>query len=178
MGTHGGHGLERLMLGSVAEHVLHRAGRPVATVRCREHAAGPIRKIVCGADLADPAPLRWAAALANRIGAELVVVHAAEDLPEEGRHGLVPASYRPALLEEAWASLDRAIAGLGRPLARVSPRVVPGPAPRALLRSADDESADLLVVGVHPHVLGSTTHPVVRAAPCPVVTVPGGEPRA
>jgi nucleotide-binding universal stress UspA family protein len=49
---------------------------------------------------------------------------------------------------------------------------VPGPAPRALLRCAADEAADLLVVGVHPHVLGSTTHPVVRGADCPVLTVP------
>src|ERR1019366_3599767 len=50
MGTHGGHGLERLMLGSVAESVLHRTARPVATLRGPGHAGGPIRKILCGAD--------------------------------------------------------------------------------------------------------------------------------
>jgi nucleotide-binding universal stress UspA family protein len=174
MGTHGGRGLERLMLGSVAESVLHRAGRPVATVRGPEHAGGPIKRIVCGADLEDSAPLRHAAALAHRIGAELLVVHAVEDLPEEGAHGLVPSSYRPALLEEARASLDRAVAGLDLSSKRVSTRIVPGPASRALLRCADGESADLLVVGVRPHVLGSTTHPIVRRATCPVLTVPGG----
>lgn len=175
MGTHGGRGLERLMLGSVAESVLHRAGRPVATVRGPGHAEGPIRRIVCGADLEDPVPLRYAASLAHRISAEVVVVHAVQDLPEEGGHGLVPASYRAALLDEARARLGRAVAGIGSSPGLVSTRVVPGPASRALLRCAHDEFADLLVVGVRPHVLGSTTHPVVRGAACPVLTVPGGE---
>jgi len=175
MGTHGGRGVARLMLGSVAESVLHRAGRPVATMRGPGHARGPLRQIVCGADLEDPAPLLFAAALARRTGAELLVVHAVQDLPEEGGHSLVPASYGPALLEEARTSLDRAVACLDLSSGRVSTRIVPGSASRALLRSAEEESADLLVIGIHPHVLGSTTHPVVRGASCPVLTVPGGE---
>jgi nucleotide-binding universal stress UspA family protein len=174
MGTHGGRGLERLMLGSVAERVLHHSACPVATLRGPGHADGPIRRIVCGADLSDPAPLRFAADLARRTSAKLVVVHAVRGLPEEGGHGLVPASYAPALLEEARQSLGREVASLGALPGTVTERVVPGPAPRALLRCADDESADVVVVGVHPHVLGGATHPVVRGAACPVLTVPGG----
>ena len=173
MGTHGGRGVERLMLGSVAESVLHRAGRPVATVRGTGHAEGPIKRIVCGADLEDSAPLRYAAALARRTGAELLVVHAVKDLPDEGGHGLVPASYGPALLEEARRSVGRAVASLDAFPGRVSTRVVPGSPSHALVRIADEESADLLVVGVHRHILGSTTHPIVRGATCPVLTVPG-----
>jgi nucleotide-binding universal stress UspA family protein len=178
MGTHGGRGVARLMLGSVAENVLHRAGRPVATLRGPGHAGGPLRRIVCGSDLEDSAPLRYAAALARLSGAELLVVHAVRDLPEEGGHGLVPSSYGPALLEEARRSLDRAFALLevsSSSPGRFTTRVVPGSPSRALLRIAGETSADLLVVGIHPHVLGSTTHPVVRGASCPVLTVPGGE---
>jgi nucleotide-binding universal stress UspA family protein len=178
MGTHGGRGLERLMLGSVAETVLHRAGRPVATLRGPGHAEGPIRKIVCGADLEDPSPLLYAAGLAHRTSAELVIVHAVRDLPEEGGHGLVPSSYGPTLLEEARKSLARAVAPLDASPGRVVPRVIPGSPSRALLRTAEDESADLLVVGVHPHVLGSTTHPIIRGAPCPVLTIPRAAGRA
>ncbi|MGE5717678.1 MAG: universal stress protein [Acidobacteriota bacterium] len=174
VGTHGGRGLERIMLGSVAEHVLHRAGRPVATLRGSWHAEGPIRKIVCGADLEDPAPLRYAAALARRSSAEVVVVHAVKDLPEEGRHSLVPASYGPALLEEAHRSVGRMVDSLDVSPGRLSTRVVPGSPSRALVRVAEEESADLLVVGVHRHVLGGTTHPIVRGAHCPVLTVPPG----
>lgn len=174
MGTHGGRGLERIMLGSVAERVLHRVGRPVATLRGSWHAEGPIRKIVCGADLEDPAPLRYAAALARRSPAEVVVVHAVKDLPEEGRHGLVPASYGPALLEEAHRSVGRMVDSLNVSPGRLSTRVVPGSPSHALVRIAEEESADLLVVGVHRHVLGGTTHPIVRGAHCPVLTVPPG----
>jgi nucleotide-binding universal stress UspA family protein len=160
------------MLGSVAETVLHRACRPVATLRGPGHAGGPIRKIVCGADLEDSAPLRVAADLARRSPAELVVVHAVKDLPEAGGHGLVPPSYGPALLEEARRSVGRVVASLDASPGRVSTRVVPGSPSRALVRIAEEESADLLVVGVHRHVLGSTTHPIVRGAHCPVLTVP------
>lgn len=174
MGTHGGRGLERLMLGSVAESVLHRAGRPVATLRGSWHAGGSIRKIVCGADLEDPAPLRYAAGLARRSSAELVVVHAVKDLPEEGRHGLVPAAYGPTLLGEARRRVGRVVASLDAAPERFSTRVVPGSPSRALVRIAEEESADLLVVGVHRHVLGGVTHPIVRGAHCPVLTVPPG----
>jgi nucleotide-binding universal stress UspA family protein len=172
MGTHGGRGLERLMLGSVAERVLHHAPCVVATLRGPTHAGGPIRKIVCGADFADLAPLRAAARLAQAADAELVVVHAVPELPEPGRRSLIPPSYAPALLEEARRELAREIAALGVPAGRIRDCVVPGPAPRALLRCAAGEAADLLVVGVHPHVLGGATHPVVRGADCPVLTVP------
>ena len=174
MGTHGGRGLERLMLGSVAESVLHRAGRPVATLRGSWHADGPIRKIVCGADLEDPAPLLFAAGLARRSSGELLVVHAVKDLPEEGGHGLVPALYAPALLEEARRSVGGVVASLDASPGRVSTRIVPGAPSHALVRIAEEESADLLVVGVHRHVLGGTTHPIVRGAHCPVLTIPPG----
>ena len=174
MGTHGGRGLERLMLGSVAESVLHRAGRPVATLRGPGHADGPIRRIVCGADLEDPVPLRTAVELARRTSAELLVVHAVRDLPEQGGHGLVPVSYGPALLEEARTNLGRTVAFLDVSSVRFSTRVVPGSPSRALLRIAEDMSADLLVVGIHPHVVRSTTDPIIRGASCPVLTVPGG----
>jgi nucleotide-binding universal stress UspA family protein len=147
----------------------------VATLRGSSHADGPVRKIVCGADLEDPAPLLRAADLARRSSAELVVVHAVKDLPEEGGHGLVPASYGPALLEEARGSVDRAVASLDASPGRVSTRVVPGSPSRALVRIAEEEAADLLVVGVHRHVLGGATHPIVRGAHCPVLTVPPDE---
>ncbi|HTS01793.1 MAG TPA: universal stress protein [Thermoanaerobaculia bacterium] len=174
LGTHGGRGLERLMLGSVAETVLHRAGRPVATLRGPEHAAGPIRRIVCGVDLEDTAPLLEATRLAALSSAELVAVHAVKDLPEEGVRGLVPASYAPALLEEARRRVGRTVSTVTLQPERVRTLVVPGSPSRALVRIAGEESADLLVVGVHRHVLGSTTHPVVRGAHCPVLTIPPG----
>lgn len=169
MGTHGGHGVERLMLGSVAEKVLDHAPCPVATVRgaCPD----AIRRIVCGTDLVDAAPLVAAVTLARQTGAELVVLYAVAELPEEGTHSLVPASYRPALLAEARERLEAALAGIDRAGIAIRAAVAPGRAHRQLVHQAALESADLLVVGVHPHLFGSTAHHVVREAECPVLTV-------
>ena len=55
--------------------------------------------------------------------------------------------------------------------------VVTGKWYREILRLADEQTADLIVMGVHGHnamermFLGSTTHHVVRRAPCPVLTI-------
>ena len=112
--------LERLMLGSVAESVLHRAGRPVATLRGSWHTDGPIRRIVCGADLVKiPRPCATRLPSRGRSSADLVVVHAVKELPEEGGHGLVPASYGPVLLEEARRSVGRVVVSLDTAPGRV-----------------------------------------------------------
>jgi len=171
MGTHGGRGVERMMLGSVAERVLDHSPCPVVTVR--EAPGRGFARIVCGVDFVDGAPLAVAAALASELGAELVAVHAVPEAPEEGRRGLVPASYCPSLLAEANEELESAIArlvGTGVGIRRV---VVPGRPDRQLVRCASREAAGLVVVGVHPHLFGGTTHHVVREAECPVLTVRG-----
>ncbi len=171
MGTHGGRGVERVMLGSVAEKVLDHARCPVITVR--EESRGALQRIVCGVDLVDGVPLEAAVALAREIRAEVVAVHAVPDAPEEGKHALVPASYGPSLLAEARKSLEEAIAALGETGVSIRGEVVPGRPHRQLVRRAAQESAGLVVVGVHSHLFGGTTHRVVREADCPVLTVRG-----
>ena len=57
--------------------------------------------------------------------------------------------------------------------------VTAGSAPREILKRAADETADLIVMGVHGRgavdlrLFGSTTHQVIRGAACPVLIVPG-----
>lgn len=47
-----------------------------------------------------------------------------------------------------------------------------------ILKTAEDQKADFIVMGSHGHtafydfVVGSTTHGVLKAAPCPVVVLP------
>jgi nucleotide-binding universal stress UspA family protein len=56
--------------------------------------------------------------------------------------------------------------------------MVEGKASREILRAAAQAAADLIVLGTHGHgmidvaLFGSTTHAVLRSAPCPVLTVP------
>jgi nucleotide-binding universal stress UspA family protein len=162
------------MLGSVAERVLDQAPCPVATVR--SGFSGALRRFVCGADLADAAPLAAGVALARAAGAEVLVLHAVPELPDHGARGLVPPSTRDGLLAEAKASLAAALAALDTTGVTVRSSVVPGRAHRQLVRHAVEESADLVVVGVHPHLFGSTAHHVVRSSDVPVLTVRGPAP--
>jgi nucleotide-binding universal stress UspA family protein len=170
MGTHGGRGVERMMLGSVAERVLDHAACPVATLR--EAPTAALSRIVCGVDLVDDAPLAAAMTLARELNSELVVLHAVPDA-EEGRRWLVPASYLPSLLAEARERLGRAIEALGESGVAIRGDVAAGRPDRQLVRCAARESAGLVVVGIHPHLFGGTTHGVVREAACPVLTVRG-----
>jgi nucleotide-binding universal stress UspA family protein len=169
MGTHGCRGVERLMLGSVAERVLDHAPCPVATVRGAFHAE--IHRILCGVDLEDESPLDAALALARELHAEVIALHSVPEVRADGKRGLVPASYCPELLAEAKERLGAAIAAVDTSGIDVRPVVAAGRPHAQLVRYAAEESAGLVVVGVHPRLFGSTTHHVVREAACPVLTV-------
>jgi len=92
----------------------------------------------------------WARAVAARIGAEVVSVHA-RGLLEHG----APAVAEGVLVED------------GDPVS-------------VLLRVAEERAADLLVVGrrgsnTNPDLLlGSTSHQLAERAPCPLVIIPPG----
>ena len=80
MGTHGRGGLQRIVLGSVAEAVLREAKVPVLTV----HSVEPrtrIAKILCAVNIDDPAhaALDCAFDLAAALDAELTILHAREE---------------------------------------------------------------------------------------------------
>lgn len=164
IGTHGRSGVNRLMLGSVAERVLRESRVPVLTVRGDAAAPpdGP-RKILCPVNNTPAAREALDAALwfAGSFGSELTVVHVPETRPERAIEDIcawVPEAARAHChLREAEAGAD---------------------ADHAILTMAREESTDLLVIGSQHRrffdstVLGSTTARVVRHAPCPVLTVP------
>lgn len=145
-------------------------------------ADGPV---LCGVDPSDEAAqaARFAAELAVRAGARLILLHAA------------PPPWAPTgnadqheLMQDA-AAFDRA-GYLGavvdpisvNPLASVE-RVVEFGLPVEVMRSVAEELRALcLVVGsrgegaVEAALAGSTTGALAREAPCPVVLVPAGSP--
>ena len=125
--------------------------------------------------------LTWAAALVEGTSGAIVAVHALGLLTDLGDGSVVPSmGHRDqvvTLLEQQWS----------RPLteAAVVHRcvVVDGDPVAALLRTAREEEADLLVVGRrgtggHPGlVLGSTSQQIVYQADRPVVVIPDQAPR-
>jgi nucleotide-binding universal stress UspA family protein len=189
MGTHGRGGFERLVLGSVTEKLLRRAPCPVLTI---SGAIGPAReeevffkRILCAADLSESSPLTidFALSLAEENDAELLLLHALEDV----RPALLGVRLAVALPDldlvrenlerEASKQLQNAVPEEARRSCDVRERVVVGRAYKEILRVAEAERADLIVMGTHGHgpieqwFFGSTSHHVVREASCPVLTV-------
>ena len=188
LGTHGRSGIERFVLGSVAESVLHRAKRPVLTVppHAKNGAPAPVfKRILCGMDFSPCSvhALEYALSLAQEAGACLTLAHVFEmdaSTPDTWRTTFQPESVREALIAmeaERRARLARAIPANMGPGCQVETAMACGPAARELLRLADAGNADLIVLGVQGRnaadllFFGSTTNKVVRQATCPVLAV-------
>jgi nucleotide-binding universal stress UspA family protein len=86
-------------------------------------------------------------------------------------------SHVRAWAEAAAAHLRAVIGPETREYAHVEQRVESGRAHREILRIADEDQADLVVMGAHGHgvidqmFVGSTVQHVVRRAACPVLVV-------
>jgi nucleotide-binding universal stress UspA family protein len=163
MSTHGAAGWRRAILGSVTQGVLHRGEVPVLSLRRGEQprTTTAITTIVCPVNFTETAndALTYAAAFATAFGAQLIVVHVAEE--QEIGH---------AAALRAW--VDRRVTATYREL------VLRGGAAERVLDFADDCGADLLVIGAQHRlfrdetVIGTTTERLVRFARMPVLTVP------
>jgi nucleotide-binding universal stress UspA family protein len=186
IGSHGRGGVQRLVLGSVAEKVLRQATCPVLTIRRGvsrpRRNRSSFKTILCPTDLsaAGNNAVAYAKRLARAENARLIVMSAIE-----WPFGAAVTSGPAAELQEALeADTRRALARLlprraaGRPAAQAI--VVHGKASAAIVELAGARSADLIVMGVSGRgaldvvLLGSTTHHVIRHGEWPVLTVPPG----
>lgn len=163
LGTHGRTGINRWLLGSVAERVLRASTLPVLTARASAPPAPvAIRRILVPVNDSELArrSLVLAALLAKTLGAELTAMHVRE----------AGSSRRVADLC-AWLSPEE------RSLCQVRELDREGEAAVEILKAAAETACDLLVIGARHRaffdstVLGTTTVRVVRHAPCPVLTL-------
>jgi nucleotide-binding universal stress UspA family protein len=186
IGSHGHAGFRRFVLGSVAEHVLRRAHRPVLVVPLTSHSkasggsATPPRRILCPVDFSPGSrrALESAARVAAHAGATLTIAHIIElppempDLPQADW-----AAYREARFAHARTVLTDVINAL-QPACAVHELVLAGNPAGEILRLAAEQQADLIVMGVHGRgavdlqLFGSMTQHIVRRAECPVLAVP------
>lgn len=170
IGTHGYAGLDRVLLGSVAESVVRGSSVPVLTIR---EAKGTLRvsRLLApwnGAPYAARA-LRYARALARSLGAELRVLRVVP-------RGTSIAEAAPGL----GRTLERLLGPAGR--GRWSLRVRVGDARGHIVREANSGRYGLLVLAAHRRpfsadvVLGSTVERALRHSLIPVLSVPSGRP--
>jgi universal stress protein A len=125
--------------------------------------------------------VRYAAELAEKFGAELVLMNVVQDLalamPDAVMPTPVPAPVITQLIEAARTGLVNLVTTEN--LSRLNPKLevrVGSPAGE-IVATATDIKADLVCIGTHGRggiahfLLGSVAEKVVRQAPCPVLTI-------
>lgn len=177
MGTHGLTGVRRMLLGSVAESVIHNARVPVFTIRQKVHdfidetdteVLPHIERVLCACEIGkdDRATLGYAVSISERFNAGLTVLYT-----DESRDAKDPSLVRERLC--SWIS-ERS-----ETQCDLEPVVRRGNAADQIISYAKEEKIDLVVIGAHNRpfhgamILGRTTDLVVRHAPAPVLVVPG-----
>jgi nucleotide-binding universal stress UspA family protein len=177
MGTHGRTGLDRYLLGSVAERTLRESPVPVLTVHEDTVVDRDLDAILVptdGSDCSETAAAH-AADLAAATGAALHIVHVV-DL------GVLPVDGSGALLDELQQAGRRALESVidradEVDVSSVQASVLSGTPYRAIVDYADSEGVDLVVMGTHGrtgfdrYLLGSVTERVVRLSDQPVLTL-------
>lgn len=165
MGTHGFAGVERALMGSVAEAVVRRSTAPVLVLRLGGGKFQP-RRILAPWNLAPYADrgLRQAAAVARAFGAGLTVLDVAPRL--DGGRAADPARRLPAVLGSA---------------SGVRLKMRTGEARQEILSEARSGRYDLIVLSAHRkpfwtrRALGSTVEAVLRHGSTAVLAVPSGK---
>jgi nucleotide-binding universal stress UspA family protein len=175
VGARGRGRIHRAVLGSVSGRVAGSAPCPVVIAPHDMEIDVPLATgpIVCGVDGSEHAEhgARVAAALAERLGRELVLVHVLQT-------GLV---LDEVVRREGWETLTSVAKRIGVP-ARLSAEMPTDTTASALSERARTEGAACLVIGsrgrgpVRAALLGSVSAGVAAQAQCPVVVVPPGAP--
>jgi nucleotide-binding universal stress UspA family protein len=183
IGSHGRGGVQRLVLGSVAEKVLRLASCPVLTVRRGVRRArrgrSPFETILCPTDFSAAAnkAVAYAKRLAQEADAELILMSAVEwPFGEAVMPGAV-AELRKSIESNASEALTRLLPPGASHGPSAQAIVASGKASAAIVKVARARSVDLIVMGVSGRgaldmaLLGSTTHHVIREGASPVLTV-------
>jgi nucleotide-binding universal stress UspA family protein len=183
IGTHGHGGVDRLLLGSVTEKVMRRATCPVMTVppAAEPPRALPFKRLLCAVDFSAPSlsALRYALSIAKEADARLVILHVVE-WPAEDKlveMDLELERYRALREARSQQELDALVSKEERTWCEPVTLLERGRSWQTILRVAEKEHTDLIVMGVHGRnvvdvaFFGSTTNQVVRRAPCPVLTL-------
>lgn len=178
MGTHGLRGVDRLMVGSVAERVLRKSRCPVLVVRKPAHDfvspekdADPVslRRIVLGMDFSEHArqSVNYAISFAKEYRSRLTVVHVVEHSPRS-----LP---RASTISKATAQLQKSVPRVDRKVPKYLVRV--GKPYQQIIELAVESKTDLVIMGVrgqgslNSRLFGSTVSRVIQLGPCPVLAV-------
>ena len=182
IGTHGRGGVEHLLLGSVAEKVMRKAPCPVMVVPAGTGPGSDVRfsRVLCPIDgsASSSDAVSYAVSLARDTHGRLILVSVVEPVPAGSEFGALDTEeYRRLGEAHAQALLTNALSPDVRGWCQVEQVVAYGKASDALLETARNMHADVIVMGVRGRgaidlmAFGSTTNDVIRRATCPVLAV-------
>src|SRR5262245_34408426 len=189
LGTNGRNGFERLFLGSLTERMLRTLPVPILTVSHLDptmelHSAEPVplSKILYATDLSNGSEvgMKFSLDLARRTGARLTVLHVLDPIQPFcwNDMGTYIVSDLEDRRQDALTRLKLSIPEIGSQGVDVSSMLTEGDPCREILRVADEEKMNLIILNlegktiVERAFLGATAERVIRAAHVPVLSVP------
>lgn len=183
MGTHGRQGLRHFFLGSVAEAVIHEFEGPVLTARGTTELPDTISRILVPIDFSmfSGGALQYAKAMAQKFDAEIVLIFVAEErvvpfFSDTGIPAFTMMRMPVELMENAERALTQLYENTDGPIMPVQYVVVEGKPVAEILKCAEVEKADLIVMATRGTSekkywpMGSVAEGVLRRAACPVIT--------
>jgi nucleotide-binding universal stress UspA family protein len=187
LGSRASKGLERIMLGSVAERVLHHTRVPTLVVSATNEVAPPaaptFKRIVCGVNLhlSSLEALRFALSVATESDATLCIVSVLEplwaSLPLGGPARAI-AEHREHQRQLCLRAIREHVPDEARQACTIREEVHTGEPVGTLLQFAQANAAELLIVGAgeRPRLGalwgGRTIDRLIRNSTCPVLVVP------
>lgn len=190
MGTHGRQGIDRLMLGNVANKLIRHAPCPVMTIReevpwTDEEEEVVYDDILAPIDFSDHSrrALRVSKSFSSRYAARLHLMFVAEQrtvptFSDTGIPGVGVVEMDPEIVANAEEGLKKLSENVGGPEVKSAYHVREGEVSKDVVDFAETNGVDLIVMatrgltGVDRFLLGSNTERIVRVAPCPVLTIP------
>lgn len=184
IGTRGQTGLQHLLLGSTAEHVVRRSSAPVLTIHPDDQrTVEETRRVIVPTDLSGDAVVAIEAFVdlfspedAPKI--ELVFADSTPPYLDAMSHeGLAKGGLPDARRDELVGHLQPMLSRLAGEGFEVDLQILDGAPVEAITERADLDGADMIVMSTHGRsaivnfLLGRTAQRIVQRAPCPVLTV-------
>jgi nucleotide-binding universal stress UspA family protein len=175
LGTHGRQGIARVLVGSTAENVFRSTGLPVLTVgpnSADSNPDRPITHIIYATDFTRDSEItaRYALSIAQRFHAGLTVMHV---IPE----GISSVADEERLEKHCCDKLRKLVPEPDCEWCHVEHLVEHGDVVDRIVQVADEQRADLIVLGVHnaiqfmSPVPERTAYQIICRANCPVLTI-------
>ena len=180
IGTHGRTGVDRFILGSVAERLVRKAGCPVMVIKGREYAG--FKRIIVPIDFSDCSrkALEYAVATAGGHNSRLTILHVYEESFIEPYVNAANSEEEAdkIIKEIEWANetkYDEFLKTVDLRGVEYEKLLIKGVPEAEIVETAMKQQADLVVMGTHgragiKHILiGSNAEEVVRTVHCDIV---------